>query len=88
MYIYVIYPALITDVLYVHKYTFLLSSDLNVEGAILVSKSRLFQRLAPRYAKDFLPLSVLIRGIAKSAALCTHSLEYCSDSLANRSLIT
>ena len=34
---------------------FSLSLDLKalIEGAIFVSKSRLFQRLAPRYAKDF-----------------------------------
>ena len=33
---------------------------------IYVSKSRLFQRLAPRYAKDFWPLPVLNMGIARS----------------------
>ena len=47
---------------------FSLSLDLKalIEGAIFVSESRLFQRLAPRYAKDFWPLLVLIMGIAWS----------------------
>ena len=55
---------------------FSLSLDLKalIEGAIFVSKSRLFQRLAPRYAKDFWPLPVLNMGIARSVFEFLNSL--------------
>ena len=55
---------------------FSLSLDLKalIEGAILVSKSRLFQRLAPRDAKDFWPLPVLNMGIARSVLEFLNSL--------------
>ena len=40
-----------------------------VEGAIFVSESGLLQRLAPRYAKDFWPLPVLV-------PLCNHNVLF------------
>ena len=57
-----------------------------IKGAILVSKSRLFQRLAPRYAKDFWPLPVLNMGIARSVLEFLNSLGCTPDNLTNRSL--
>ena len=53
---------------YRNKDYFSLCLDLKalIEGAILVSKSRLFQRLVPRYTKDFWQMPVLNMGIARS----------------------
>ena len=51
-----------------------------------MSKSRLFQRLAPRYAKDFWPFPVLNMGIARSVLELFNSLGCNPDNLANRSL--
>ena len=55
-------------------------------GAIFVSKSRLFQRLAPRYAKDFWPLPVLNMGIVRSVLEFLNSLGCTLDNLTKRSL--
>ena len=52
-----------------------------IVGAIFASKSRLFQRLAPRYAKDFWPLPVLNMGIARSALEFLNSLGCTPDNL-------
>ena len=67
---------------------FSLSLDLKalIEGAIFVSKSRMFQRLAPRYAKDFWPLPVLNMGIARSVFEFLNSLGSNPDNLTKRSL--
>ena len=75
----------IKDNVYDH---FFLSLDLKalIEGAIFVSKSRLFQRLAPRYAKDFWPLPVLNMGIARSVFEFLNSLGCNPDNLTKRSL--
>ena len=55
-------------------------------GAIFVSKSRLFQRLAPRYAKDFWPLPVHNIRIARSVLEFLDSLGCTQDNLTKRSL--
>ena len=57
-----------------------------IEGAIFVSKSRLFQRLGPRYAKDFWPLPDFNMGIARSVLEFLYSLGCSPDNLTNRSL--
>ena len=51
-----------------------------------MSKSRLFQRLAPRYAKDFWPFPVLDMGIARSVLEILNSLGCTPDNLTNRPL--
>ena len=47
---------------------FVVNLDLKalIEGASFLSRSRLIQRLAPRYEKDFWPFAVLKRGIGRS----------------------
>ena len=40
--------------------------EFGFKGASFLSRSRLFQKLAPRYEKDFWPFAFLKRGIARS----------------------
>lgn len=52
----------------------------------LYVNQELFHRLVPRYAKDFWPLSVVIRALGRSALVFLNSLGSCQDSVVKKSL--